>query len=86
MPKYVKDVTTSRGQTNAPMAEQDVEKEDAPRNKKLKELSVRVVDMEDEFKERIDSDQTGRFPFRPSRGYQYVMVVAESDDNTIMYV
>ena len=64
----------------------DKKDDNVPKSKKLKELPVQIVDMEDEFKERIDSDQTGRFPFRPSRGYQYVMVVAESDDNTIMYV
>ena len=85
MPKYVNDVTTSRDKAIEPMAEQDKEEEDVSRNKKMKEPSVRVVDIEDRFKERIDSDQTGRFPFGSSRGYQYIIVVAESDGNTIMY-
>ena len=42
--------------------------------------------MEDGFKERTDSDQIGRFQFRSSRGYQYVMAVAESGGNAICNV
>ena len=61
------------------------EEEEVPRNKKMKQLAVRVVNMADFFKETIDSDQTGRFPFRSSRGYQYVMIIAESDSDAIFY-
>ena len=63
----------------------DEEEVDLPPNVKLKELSVRVFQVEDEFMKHIDSDQTGKFPYRSSSGNQYVMVVAESDGDAILY-
>ena len=35
-------------------------------------------------KELSYSDQTGKFPFRSSRGYEYVMIIYDFDSNTIL--
>ena len=52
---------------------------------KRKELVIKQVDLEEEFKKQVSSDQTGRFPYRSFKGNQYVMVIHESDSNAILY-
>ena len=43
------------------------------------------MNFQEEFKNKISSDQTGRFPYRSFKGNQYVMIIHESDSNAIFY-
>ena len=52
---------------------------------KRKELVIKQVDLEEEFKKQASSDQTGRFSYRSFKGNQYLMVIHESDSNAILY-
>ncbi len=52
--------------------------------KKEKTISYRVLDLADEATQKNWSDQPGRFPKKSSKGNQYIMVLAESDNNVIL--
>jgi hypothetical protein len=52
--------------------------------KKEKTIYYRILNLEDEATQTIRSDQTGKFPKKSSKGNQYVMVLTESDSNTIL--
>ena len=52
--------------------------------KKQKDIMVKVIDTHDELAYKIYTDQTGRFPTKSSRGYQYIMVLSEVDSDAIL--
>ena len=52
--------------------------------KKKKEIFVTTYDLQDDFQQKMYTDQTGRFPTKSSRGYQYVMVLVELDSDAIL--
>ncbi len=43
-----------------------------------------ILDMEDEAAQKIYTNQPGRFPKKPSRGNQYIMVLTKIDSNAIL--
>ena len=43
-----------------------------------------TYDLQDDFQKKMYTDQTGRFPNKFSRGYQYEMVLVELDNDVIM--
>ena len=53
--------------------ENSEEPEIRPR-KKHRDIFVRVIDLQDELREKIYTDQTGPFPITSSLGNKYVMV------------
>ena len=52
--------------------------------KKKKEIFITTYDLQDNFQQKMYTDQTARFPTKSSRGYQYIMVLVELDSDTIM--
>ena len=52
--------------------------------KKEKTIFCRILDMEDEATQKIWTDQPGRFPKRSMKGSQYMMVLTESDSDTVL--
>ena len=60
-----------------PMEEPKIDK---LRGKKRKDIFVKVYNM----KEKIYSDQTGKFPKTSLRGNKYIMVMVEVDSNVIL--
>ena len=52
--------------------------------KKKKEIFITTYDLQDDFQQKMYTDQTGRFPTKSSRGYQYIMVLVELDSDAIM--
>ena len=70
--------------TNEVIEESDDPKQQNEKYKKNKDIFVRVIDLQDEFQQRIYLDQTGKFPTTSSKGNQYIMVMAEMDSNTIL--
>ena len=52
--------------------------------KKKKEIFLTTYDLQDDFQQEMYTDQTGRFPTKSSRGYQYIMVLVELDSDAIM--
>ena len=66
--------------------DKDAEDSDSMEEKtKRKELVIKHVDLEEEFKKQISLDQIGRFPYRSFKGNQYVMIIHESASNAILY-
>ena len=62
------------------------ENDHVPRpSKKQKDVFVRIYELQDELREKIYTDQTGRFPTRSSRGNQYIMVMCEMDSDAILF-
>ena len=53
--------------------------------KKHRDIFVRVIDLQDELREKIHTDQTGKFPVRSSQGNQYLMIMCEMDSDTILF-
>ena len=53
--------------------------------KKHRDIFVRVIDLQDEFQEKIYTDQTGKFPVRSSQGNQYLMIMCEMDSDAILF-
>ena len=45
--------------------------------KKKKEIFLTTYGLQDDFQQKMYTDQTGRFPTKSSRGYQYIMVLVE---------
>ena len=64
--------------------ENSKEAEARPR-KKHKDVFVRVVDLQDEFQEKIYTNQTGKFPVRSSQGNQYLMILCKMDSDAILF-
>ncbi len=52
--------------------------------KKEKTIFIHVVYMEDKATQKMWTDQTGQFPKKSSKGNQYIMVLTESDSDTIL--
>jgi hypothetical protein len=52
--------------------------------KKEKTIFFKILDMKDEATQIIWTDQPGRFPKKSSKGYQYMMVLTESESDTIL--
>ena len=50
------------------------------KRKKKRDIYIKVYDM----KEKIYSDQTGKFPKTSQRGNKYIMVMVEVDSNAIL--
>ena len=50
------------------------------KGRKVKDVYTKVFDV----KNTVFSDQTGQFPTRKQRGNKYVMVIVETDSNTIL--
>ena len=55
-----------------------------PRQKKLKDIMVKVINTNDELAMKIYIDQTGRFPKTSVKGNQYIMVLCEIDSSGIL--
>jgi hypothetical protein len=49
-----------------------------------KEAIIKVYDLSDKAQCLMYTDQTGKFPKKSSRGYQYIMVLIEINSNVIL--
>ena len=53
--------------------------------KEKKETFLTTYDLQDDFQQKMYTDQTGQFPTKSSRGYQYILVLlVELDSDVIM--
>jgi len=52
--------------------------------KKQSDIFVKVYDLQNDFKETMFTDQTGKFSTRSSQGHQYIMVLVEVDSSAIL--
>ncbi len=50
---------------------------------KQKEAIIKTYDLSNKAKRLMYTNQTGKFPKKSSRGYQYIMVLIEIDSNGI---
>ena len=66
-------------------AEEEEEESVSEDRTKRKELVIKCIDLQEELKGKISSDQTGRFPYRSFKGNQYLMIIHESDSSAILY-
>jgi len=75
--------STKREQTNSTTPQAT---EQQPRQtKKVKDIMVKLVDIQDELRQTVYTDQPGKFPTKSSKGNQYIMVIAELDSNAILF-
>ena len=62
--------------------------EQQPRQtKKVKDIMVKLVDIQDELRQTVYTDQPGKFPTKSSKGNQYIMamVIAKLNSNAILF-
>ena len=78
-------VTSSLRSTKVKANGEEPEKNIRNTSAKIKKLTVRMFNMEAEFKQKLNSYQTRCFPFRPSKINQYLMVLYKLDSNATMY-
>jgi hypothetical protein len=81
---FPESVETQKGHMKKQKAGIRSTKKEAKPTKKVKDVLVKVYDVHDEVTAKIYTDQTGKFPSRSSRGYQYIMVLAEVDSDAIL--
>ena len=66
----------------------EVEEEDVTKKrpgKKHKDILVCVIDLQDELRAKIYTDQAGKFPLCSSKDNQYLMIMCKMDsDSTLM--
>ena len=75
--------STKRGQTNSTTPQ--ATKQQPRQTKKMKDIMVKLVDIQDEPRQTVYTDQTGKFPTKSSKGNQYIMVIAELDSDAILF-
>ena len=83
MKKQKTGIRSTKKQLIQPSSESDMSEPRPPQSKK-KDVMIKILDTCDELQMKIFSDQTGRFPKRSCRGYQYIMVLCEIDSDAIL--
>ena len=71
-------------ESNNDIEDEDSNEQEVQPQKKQKYFTVRVIDIPDELRANVDTDQTIKFPVCSSQGNHYLMTMCEMDSNSIL--